>query len=238
MKYYGTAIVAACLLCPGIGATAMEGTGAMTTASLLWYEEQEAGTDTYPVRVLVNPDHVRFDDGFDASDFVLLERRSRTLFSVSHEEQRILVIATPRLDKALPEHVDLDETREIDSKAPKIAGEQPVHIRFLANDELCYQAIVVPGLLADAVSGLAEYAEILGDRQLDNMHTVPESMQTPCFLARYAYAPQRHLLHGLPLREWDAAGYLRTLTDFSENQPVSSDLFGLPTGYERFQPGQ
>ncbi len=85
--------------------------------------------------------------------------------------------------------------------------------------------VVVPGLLDAAVSGLAEYARVLGMRQLNSMDVVPESVQTPCFLSRYAYAPARHLDRGLPVQEWDGAGYRRTLVDFNASTMVSPALF-------------
>ena len=64
----------------------------VTGVNILSYEEREAGTDSYIVRVLVSPGYVHFDDGYAASDFALLDRRSRTVFSVSHEDRSILVI--------------------------------------------------------------------------------------------------------------------------------------------------
>lgn len=208
-----------------------------TTVSLLLYDEQEAGIEPYPVRVMVSPEFIRFDDGHDAGDFMLIERASRTVYNVSHEERSILVIAPPPAAAGLPEGLALSETRATDTAAPLIAGRQPVHIRYLANGETCYEAVVVPELLPEAAAGLAEFAVILGERQLDDLESVPAEMQTPCFLARYAYAPARHLRDGLPVQEWDTAGYRRTLTDFRAQATVSPDLFELPLDYNRFQPG-
>ena len=82
---------------------------------------------------------------------------------------------------------------------------------------------------------LIEYAELLGLRQLDSLGAFPDAMQTPCFLSRYVYRPARHYMEGLPVREWDAEGYLRTLMDFGEKRSVSPGLFVLPDGYEQFQ---
>ena len=208
-----------------------------TTVNLLLYQEQEAGIEPYPVRIMVNPAFVRFDDGYAGSDFMLMERATRTIYNVSHEERSILVIANPPLASGLPDELSLSEVRETDASAPLIAGKQPVHIRFLANGEECYQALVVPGLLPEATAGLAEFAVLLGERQRGDLQLVPADMQTPCFLARYAYAPERHLQEGLPVQEWDAAGYRRSLTDFRREETVSRGLFELPLDYERLQLG-
>ena len=209
----------------------------ITGVSILSYEKREAGTDSYIVRVLVSPGYVRFDDGYATSDFALLDRRSKTVFSVSHEDRSILVIENQPNNVTPSPVIKLTETRTPDTEAPAIAGKQPVHINYLANGNLCFQAVTVPSVMRDAVAGMAEYAEVLAERQLNNMESVPESMQTPCFLSRYVHASARQYQDGLPVQEWDDTGYFRTLTDFSENETVPAELFELPNAYERFSPG-
>ena len=229
-------IMAAALLAAGCDKAAGPA-GETITVNLLLYQEQEAGVEPYPVRIMVNPEFVRFDDAYAGSDFMLMERASRTIYNVSHEERSILVIANPPAESGLPADLALTEERETDPAAPLISGKQPVHIRLLANGEECYQAVVVPDLLPEATAGLAEFAVTLGERQRSDLQSVPADMQTPCFLARYVYAPQRHLQEGLPLLEWDDAGYRRTLTDFRGGEVVSRELFELPLDYERLQLG-
>ena len=77
---------------------------------------------------------------------------------------------------------------------------------------------------------------VLGNRQFSDMTSLPEEMQTPCFLSRYVYVPARHLRHGLPISEWDESGYRRTLVDYREDETVKADLFTLPETYEKFRP--
>ena len=207
-----------------------------TGVTLLTYQEQEAGVEPYPLRIFITEDFLRFDDGYDESDFMLMERDTQTVYSVSHEDRSILVLADyPAADPA-PTEIVLTEERSVDAAAPKVAGTQPVYIRFLASGETCYHAIVVPGLLEQASTALADYATVLGNRQFSDMASVPEDMRTPCFLSRYVYTPARHLRHGLPISEWDEGGYRRTLVDFRENETLDAELFQLPEGYERFQP--
>ena len=209
----------------------------VTGVAILSYDEREAGTDIYPVRVFVSREFVRLDDGYATSDFVLLNRQSKTVFSVNHEERSILGIENQPGNVAPPPDLALTEIRTPDTKAPRIAGKQPVHINYLANGEICYQAVTVPDVMGAAVAGMAEYATVLAERQLNNMGSVPESMRTPCFLSRYVYAPARHYRDGLPVQEWDEDGFFTTLTDFSENETVPAVLFELPDEYERFSPG-
>ena len=207
------------------------------TVSVDWllYEEQEQGTDQYPVRILVSKHYLRFDDNYDASDFLLLDRRTHTLFSVSHEERSILVIEGKPRVTSLPADIALTEERSEDSNAPTIGGHAPLHVRFKANNDLCYEAVVVPGLMEMVAEALIEYAELLGLRQLDSLGSFPDAMQTPCFLSRYIYRPARQYREGLPVREWDNEGYLRTLMDFGKKRSVSPGLFLLPDGYEQFR---
>ncbi len=209
-----------------------------TRVSMLSYEEQEAGTDLYPVRVLVSPGFLRLDDGYAESDFVLLDRREKTIFSISHEGQSIMVIENSPNDTVLPTDIDLTVNRTPDKEAPMIAGNQPEHLQYLANGKTCFQSVTVSGVLETAVAAMTEYAELLADRQLNNMQAVPLNMQTPCFLSRYAYAPAWHLQYGLPLQEWDSSGYTKSLVDFSDDEVMPLTLFELPDGYARFSPGQ
>lgn len=206
-----------------------------TGVTLLSYTEQEAGVEPYPLRILVNAQFMRFDDGYDAGNFMLMDRNTQTVYSVSHEERSILVLADYPDAAAIPAGIVLAEARDADADAPQIAGTQPVYIRFLASGEVCYHAVVVPGLLEQVSAALAEYATVLGNRQFSDMKSLPEDMRTPCFLSRYVYTPARHLHDGLPVSEWDEAGYRRTLVDYQENATVDAALFELPEGYERFR---
>ena len=209
----------------------------VTQVSMLSYQEQEAGTDLYPVRVLVSPDFLRLDDGYAESDYVLLDRQEKTIFSVSHEDQSVMVIENEPNDANLPADLKLTVIRNMDREAPEIAGNQPEHLQYFANGEICFQSVSVSGVMESAVSAMVEYAELLADRQLNNMQFVPLNMQTPCFLSRYAYAPARQFQYGLPLQEWDSSGYTRSLVDFSDDEVMPLTLFKLPEGYQRFSPG-
>jgi len=206
--------------------------------AVLTYQEQEAGVQAYPLRILVNERYLRFDDGYDASDYMLMERATRTIYSVNHADRSILVIVGHAPVDPPPADLLLTEERQEDTGAPPIAGRQPVHMRFLANGEVCYQAVVVPGLLQEAGAALAEYAVALGNRQFSDLESVPGEMRTPCFLSRYVYAPARHLQPGLPVQEWDETGYRRMLVDFREDQLQDAILFTLPVDYEQFRPGE
>ena len=218
------------------GAQADEATPPTTAATVLIYNEEEPGTGSYPVRYLITADSLRIDDGHDASDYVLVDRRSGIINSVSHEHGNILVIrrqASPQPPASLALRLEAVP----DSAAPGIGGRQPEHYRYLANDELCYEAVTLPGLLPDAVSALVEYEQLLAGQQAASLESTPVEFRTPCFLSRYIYTPARHLEQGLPVEVWDAAGYRRMLVDYSEAVSVPQHLFTLPPEYTEFALG-
>ena len=215
--------------------TSMSGTPPAPTGSLLWYEEQEAGIDAYPVRIMVVPGYLRMDDGQDDGDFLLFDRNNRKVFSINHEDRSILVVepAASVTDSAPPPDLELGIEQIADESAPRVAGKKPEMYRFTAAGETCLEAVVVPGLLPQAVQALSEYSRLLAERQLAMLENTPEEFRTPCYLSRYVHAPGRQLAQGLPIQEWDSSGYRRQLTDFRDRVPVNPALFELPAGYNR-----
>ncbi len=149
-----------CLQLPAQALSAAPAGDGIEVAMLL-YEEQEAGTDVYPIRVMVNDRHIRIDDSADEGDFVLLDRETRRLYSISREEQNILVVDYRPVEVKLPAGLELSEVETTDPAAPRIQGRPTVNRQLLANGEVCLQVVVVPGLMNTAVNGLAEDARVL-----------------------------------------------------------------------------
>lgn len=207
-----------------------------TRVALLLFDEEEPGTGVYPVRYLINSNYLRIDDGHDDSDYILLNRSTSVIYSVSHEFSNILVIHR-QPETSMPKSLILTHEQVPDKEAPGIAGRQPQQYRYLANDTLCYQAVLVPGLMPAAINGLVEYEHLLGRQQAAKLESTPEELRTPCFLSRYIYAPARYLEQGLPIQVWDDSGFRRALVDFSENAKVSSHLFEVPSEYQEMTIG-
>ena len=63
---------------------------------------------------------------------------------------------------------------------------------------------------------------------------VPADTHEVCDIARNVFAPDRHLRCGLPVQEWDQAGYRRALLDVDIDYPVDPGLFVLPEGSRRY----
>lgn len=226
-------IVACSIMLPSLVRSEESGQ-ALVEVMMLRFDEQESGTDVYPVRMLISDTDIRIDDGRDNGDFVLLNRKSQSLSSVNHEEKTILVVEYQAANIELPASPELTVTEQVDDAAPQIMGRKPVSRDYLADGELCLQVVAVPGLLEVAVDAMIEYAGVLAERQKNTLESVPDFMRTPCFFARYIHAPAQHLENGLPIHEWDATGYRRSLVDFDAARRVPHSLFRLPAGYDRF----
>ena len=71
-------------------------------AVMLLYEEQESGTETYPIRMIVTDDYVRSDDGVDDGSYLLYDRREKILYSVVPDEGRVLVLTHTPFEEEMP----------------------------------------------------------------------------------------------------------------------------------------
>lgn len=226
------ALLAALVLAP-IGGWAQEATEP-GPATILWFDEQEPGVVPYRTRMIVVRDFVRMDDGKDTDDFVLFDRRSGTIHSVSHEDRTVLEVPARPVDREPPYPLELTEFRQPQEDAPKIDGHTPEHLVFKVNGKTCYEVVAVPGLLEDAVIALRQYHRSLAGEQSLTLDWTPPEMQTPCMLANVIFHPARHLAYGFPVQEWDYRGYARALADYREGVTVDAALFRLPEDYRRY----
>ncbi|MEJ2685688.1 MAG: hypothetical protein P8124_00520 [Gammaproteobacteria bacterium] len=205
-----------------------------TDAIELTYQIKMPGRPAYTTRYLVTPRFMRSDDGPGSKDFVLLDRKGRTVYSVSQSDSTVLVIPYRAIDAKRPASLKLSQQVHKDPKAPHVGGRTPVHYTFLANGKTCSDAVVVPGLLGGAVAAMREFEQIMAGQHAADMDKTPADMQTPCDLARYVFAADRQLRHGLPIQEWDPTGYRRTLTDYKPKLEVDPSLFKLPKGFRHY----
>lgn len=215
--------------------SAVAETGTVPATLLLW-QEQETGIAPYPSRMLVTEHYLRSDEGQDDGDFLLFDRPSRKIYSVSHEQRMILVIEAEKMSDTTGAP-PIKELLQPDPEAPKIDGQQASHFQLYSGDQECLQATVVPGLMPDVVAAMREMQTVLAARQYRDLGKTPDAYQTPCFLANYVYAIDRHLQAGFPILELRQDGRQRALLDYRNAQPVASELFTVPQGYteERMQ---
>ena len=208
------------------------------TAQLLVYRVTEPGSEPYLSRLLSTPAFLRLDRGRHDSGFILLDRKSKVIYSVDGEDRSILVIDPPRPERKTPSTLRLSASRKAEPGMPEVAGKRPEYWQFLLDDRLCRSAVLVPGLLPQANTAYAQYLDLLADQQLLTQAAMPADLQDPCDQAIHIYAPKAVLDKGLPLREWHESGWSQDLVDFREQFDIPSDSFVLPADYRRVSLGE
>ncbi|MCB1735418.1 MAG: hypothetical protein H6981_09375 [Gammaproteobacteria bacterium] len=204
----------------------------------LTFMEQEQGIEPYQVRMLVNPEFLRIDDGPDAEGFLLLRRADGMVFSVVNENESVLDIPRRDIPATPPIAVNPLDEYTPDPNAPKVGGKAVVNYRQQFDGVTCFSAVIADDLLPDVRAALTELNLTLAGQQMQTIANFPKESITPCLLARLVYARQRFLTRGLPLAEWDENGYRRQLTDYRAVKDLPEDTFTVPARYEHFQIGE
>jgi hypothetical protein len=232
-------IAAAMLVLPGLpvylmGPDALAGDIA---ATVVWYAEQEAGSEPYRARYIVTDAFLRLDEGNDEGGFVLLDRRQRRIYNVVPETDSVLNIDGRGPVPEPPESLSIEVEESRDAQAPRLEGRQPLTLVLRAGNEVCRSAVVVPGLLEDLSAAFSEFFRVLAVQQSRTLDNTPAELQTPCFLARYLYAGDFHSNAGLPLLEWSGDSDRRELLDYERGVMVDESLFAVPRGLQSYEIG-
>jgi hypothetical protein len=202
-----------------------------STHLMLLFQEQEPDVDPYTTRVIVTDNYMRMDDGKGARDFVLFDRRDRTIYSVSYDNRATLVIHHKRIKVDSPIPLTIDARKVAHPDAPPVGGHKPVQYDLLVNGKSCTKLVAVPGLLQGALKAMREFRRALAGQHAENLSKTPVDMLDPCFVADAVFAPVRVLQYGFPIRQWDANGKKRTLVDYDTDFKVDPSLFRLPKGF-------
>lgn len=205
-------------------------------ATVLWFQEQEPGIEPYPVRVLITDDWLRMDDGQDHGDFLLFDLKEGSIHNVVHGNGSILLI-DPGPQEDPETDIETETHRRSMEGSPKVGGRAPEHWVLTVETRVCYQAMVVPGLMQEEAQALGRFAEVLGWQSRLGLDGTPPEMRTPCFMAREILAPDAHWQDGFAIQEWDGEGFRRQLVDFKTGEAVAGSLFDLPQDYQAYSPG-
>ena len=201
-------------------------------ATILEFDEVEAGVDPYKTRMTITGRFIRIDDSEETDGFVLFDREKKRIFSVVHSSESILVVDPVKPLQEVPDDLKIRAELLEDDAMPKIAGVQPSYFQFYANEQLCYHLVAVPGFLPDITSALQSYRMVLAAQQQETLLITPPELQTPCFLANYIYASHLYMSKGFPIEQWDVTGYRRSFSGVEENAAVAKSLFTLPEQYQ------
>lgn len=209
------------------------GAAVADTAVELTYDDFEPGVEVARSRVLVTERWLRWDDGIDEGDYVLFDRQSNELFSVSHGDQSVLHVPRGKDLPAVPESLSI--TRQPSgSPAPKVGDHEIKSYEVQAMGQVCAAFSVAPELLPDAAAALRAYQMTLARSSLSRLSATPAEMHTPCFLGNNIYGVDLRYSAGLNIAERRADGRGRLLADFREGVKIAPILFTLPD-YVRYQ---
>ncbi len=206
-------------------------------SSLIWFQEREAGTGYYAVRMIATPRYLRIDDGDDSGDFLLFDRGERAIYSVDHENQSVLVINAKSFALDRPQRLQMAEEELSSAGSPLIDGKAIRVFRLYTNDQLCFEVAAAAGLLPGAVAALREFHLALAAEQAALASRMPKDVQSDCDLSDTVFTPDRYLRFGFPVRQRDYNGKTRELSDFDPSYRADPRLFTIPLRYRRFTSG-
>jgi hypothetical protein len=201
---------------------------------MLMYQAQEPGVAPYASRILVTGQHVRMDDGQDDGDYLIFNRETRLISSVTHDERTVFEIPPRGVEQEPPMPLQLHSEKVTQGEVPKVAGERPQHHQLYVNDKLCYSVVAVPGLMTDTVEALRDFRQVLAGEHAKVLPRLPADMQDPCDMAINTFHPDWQLRFGLPIQEWDETGNRQMLMDYKQGLMLDEELFGLPEGYRHY----
>ncbi|MCU7932774.1 MAG: hypothetical protein KZQ90_18405 [Candidatus Thiodiazotropha sp. (ex Codakia rugifera)] len=202
-------------------------------ADVLVYSVHEAGGEAVVSRLLITPTMLRIDQGKQDDDYILYDKRAETIYSVTPDEQSILVIHPDRAKRQIPGDMKLSIEQLSDVNAPNVGGSKPEHWRMTVNGEICQEAILAPGLMSRSLVLYGDYLTLLANQHFVSLDAIPVEYRAPCEDAVHVFVPTVFLDKGLPIRKWDKGGNQERLVEFSSNQSVSADYFVLPADYQQ-----
>ncbi|MFP3873317.1 MAG: hypothetical protein ACLFQT_05275 [Thiohalophilus sp.] len=205
------------------------------TSAKIDFVEYEKHVEPYPTRLIVTDKFMRFDDGEDSTSYILFNRDSNTIYSVSDDDRTVMSMKSQDVELEPPMELELEE-RNLGTleDAPSIQGKEPLHYEFSANGDVCYNVVAVKGLMPDVVDAMQAFTAILADDSKVTFNNTPADLHDACDMSMSTFAAGRHLKHGFPIQEWSVDGDGRTLVDYTEDYEADPALFELPEDYRRF----
>ncbi len=203
---------------------------------MLKYMVSEPGLEPHPSRIIITDKMVRMDDDDAQGDYLLFDREKQVISSVTHEDGTVFEIPPRELPKHSPVNLKRDQTLQLEEQAPAIGGKQPHQLRLFVNERLCYDAVVVPGLLPDSVQALRDFNRVLAGEQGKMLYELPAEMVEGCDLALHTFHPEWVLESGMAIQEFDVSTRRgRLLVDINQSFTVDSGLFQLPSSYKVYR---
>ena len=198
----------------------------------LFYDEVEEDAGIQQMRYLINSQYVRIDNGTEKSDFILFNVKTKTVYSVNHQDQTILKIKNNQWQ--LPEFAfTVTREEQLVKDAPEIFNKPVYRYQVKAGEQLCTQVFLIKDVFSENMKILHQYQQVISGQQVAMLNNTPVDMQTPCFLVDQVYHKGEYYKSGLPVQITYDRGYAKLLNDFSEAE-FAQALFVLPVGYTEY----
>lgn len=202
----------------------------------LVYQEQEEGVDPYLVTFTVSSDFLRIDDESDDSGYIVFDISNSRIYSVSHFDKSILVIAQHPETK-ISHDFEIDIEYHVLENAPMISGKQVYNYRVKAiagdKSDTCMDIQLVPGLLPEVSKSLQRFQKTISGQHVASLEKTPEEYRTPCYLVDQVYNKGVYYNKGLPIQEWHSNEKRRQLMNY-EAAEVDAAIFKIPQEYRQY----
>jgi len=206
--------------------------------TMLIMMEREQGSEPFTTRIFINEGYLHMSDVRSPDDFVLFNRKEKTIYNVNQDDKTILVIRNKPIKIKSPIALDYQEESQPSAAIPKINGKQATHYQYTANGKHCYDAVVMPkDFMPDVVSAMREFRLVLAGEHATTVNRTPKSLLDACDLSLNIFYATKHMDHGLPIREWDKQGYQRFLKDYRTDVQAKEGSFDLPKDFEQYSIG-
>ncbi len=230
LRYFIAALILLNLLTARAGNT--------VPAYQLSYEEQEPGTDAYATQYIITDRYLRINSIDDNDGYILYDNKAKTIYSISHLDQRTLVMKNLDYKKIdMASLVDISYQAQKD--APEISGKSVYDYRVTdktGDRAVCSNMQIAQDLLPQVTKILHSYKSVIAANQVNNIFKTPEEFRTSCFLADQVYDAGAYYDKGLPILEWHGNGASKMLINF-EKVEVNPEIFMRPENYTEFSPG-
>lgn len=206
--------------------------------TLLIMMESNEGEPTFTTRIFVNEGYLHMSDNRSPADYMLFNRKEKTIYNITSEDKTILVIRDKSVDVESPIELDYQEESQPSGAIPTIEGKKATHYKYTANGKHCYDSVVMPeSFMPDVLAAMKEFREVLAGEHATTVDRTPKELLDACDLSVNIFHATKHMDHGLPIREWDRHGYQRFMKDYVEKMEPGEGSFDLPKDFERYSVG-
>ncbi len=197
------------------------------------YKETSPGVGSYPYRILVNDEFLRFDGGKDEDGYILFNREFKQVVSVNHDDQSRFYIQPKSKKPYENSKIKVDVVHTKLKKAPKIQNIEAKMHNIVANENLCRQVLSFEGLLPKVTKAWKEFEEIMQTQNQLTLSRTPQDMQTDCFITNNITHASQFLDFGLPFSIKSKDGTTRILQSYSNIEKLVS-IMRVPADYREF----